>query len=237
MNMAVEKDFYQILEISRSADGDQIRTAYRRMAKRYHPDRAATANTEAFRKAQDAYDTLKDPGRRRAYDEELSRAEYYSRSGGRTRHGAEGGRTSRRRSSYDQSTDRTRMRRSDSGSGTPESPIEELNKFFEQMFGQPPKGRKGAHGTQRRRGPVTDYSYSDEDTDAGRYSDYADATEFVVYMSPEEAYNGAEAHLQLDFGGTIIVEIPAGVHDGQELTAIYERGFQSQRLRLRIRVV
>jgi hypothetical protein len=129
------------------------------------------------------------------------------------------------------------MRRSDSGYGTPESPIDELNNFFEQVFGQPPQGRRGAYGTQRRRGPVTDYSYSDEDTDAGRYSDYSDATEFVVYMSPEEAYHGAEAHLQLDLGGTIIVDIPPGVRDGQELNAVYERGFQSQRLRLLIRVV
>ncbi|MFP4551389.1 MAG: DnaJ domain-containing protein [Spirochaetales bacterium] len=237
--MAVERDFYQILEISRSADGDQIRTAYRRMAKRYHPDRAETADPEAFRRAQDAYETLKDPGRRRAYDEELARAEYYSRGfGGAERPGGAGGRASRRRSSsYDRPTDRTRMRRSDTGYGTPESPVDELNNFFEQIFGRSPRGRRGAYGTQRRRGPITDYSYSDEDTDAGRYTDYSDATEFVVYMSPEEAYNGAEAHLQLDLGGTIIVDIPPGVHDGQELTATYERGFQSQRLRLLIRVV
>ena len=221
--MGKQRDFYQILEIARSANGEQIRAAYRRMAKRYHPDSAGTADTEAFRRAQDAYETLNDPSRRRAYDEELLRREYVSRD-------------SRRRPNPS-STSYDRSGRRDTGYGTPDSPVDELNSFFEELFGQRPQGRPGAYGTERRRGPVTDYSYSDEGTDAGRYADYADdTTEFVVHMSPEEAFNGVEAHLQLDLGGTIVVDIPPGVRDGQELTAVYERGFRSQRLRLLIRV-
>lgn len=194
--MGKQRDFYQILEISRSANGDQIRAAYRRMAKRYHPDSAGTADTEAFRRAQDAYETLNDPSRRRAYDEELLRPEYVSRD-------------SRRRPDPS-STSYDRSGRGDTGYGTPDSPVDELNSFFEELFGQRPQGRPGAYA--------------------------ADATEFVVHMSPDEAFNGVEAHLQLDLGGTIIVDIPPGVRDGQELSAVYERGFLSQRLRLLIRI-
>ena len=61
-------DFYGILGIPKDADQDTIRSAYRILARRYHPDRGAGSSTEKFRQVVEAYETLIDPGRRQGYD-------------------------------------------------------------------------------------------------------------------------------------------------------------------------
>jgi len=61
-------DFYGILGIPKDADQDTIRSAYRILARRYHPDRGAGSSTEKFRQVAEAYETLIDPGRRQGYD-------------------------------------------------------------------------------------------------------------------------------------------------------------------------
>ncbi|XUU59980.1 molecular chaperone DnaJ [Erythrobacter sp. HA6-11] len=67
---ATEIDFYQLLEVSRDADGGTIKSAYRKMAMRFHPDRnPGDAEAEAkFKAINAAYDCLKDPQKRAAYD-------------------------------------------------------------------------------------------------------------------------------------------------------------------------
>lgn len=63
-------DFYQLLEVSRDADGATIKSAYRKLAMKYHPDRnPGDAECEAqFKAINAAYDCLKDPQKRAAYD-------------------------------------------------------------------------------------------------------------------------------------------------------------------------
>ncbi len=63
-------DFYQLLEVTRDADGDTIKRAYRKLAMQYHPDRnPGDADCEArFKSISVAYDCLKDPQKRAAYD-------------------------------------------------------------------------------------------------------------------------------------------------------------------------
>jgi molecular chaperone DnaJ len=65
------KDYYLVLGISSDATLDQIKSAYRRKAKRWHPDHCGEGS-EAFLDIQEAYEVLGDPGRRRAYDNELA---------------------------------------------------------------------------------------------------------------------------------------------------------------------
>jgi DnaJ-class molecular chaperone len=68
--MAVEfKDYYKILGVDRNADEKAIRTAYRRLARKYHPD--VNKNKDAgqrFREINEAYEVLSDPEKRRRYD-------------------------------------------------------------------------------------------------------------------------------------------------------------------------
>jgi len=64
-----EEDYYAILELSPSATDEEIKHAYRALARRYHPDsRTEKAPTTLFHEVQAAYAVLGDPQRRRAYD-------------------------------------------------------------------------------------------------------------------------------------------------------------------------
>jgi DnaJ-class molecular chaperone len=68
------KDYYIVLGISRGADIEKIKKAYRRVAKQYHPDIARSKeSTEKFREIREAYETLGDEERRKRYDQELAR--------------------------------------------------------------------------------------------------------------------------------------------------------------------
>jgi curved DNA-binding protein len=64
------KDYYAALGVARDADTEQIKKAYRKLARQYHPDVSKSAGTEArFKEIGEAYATLKDPEKRAAYDE------------------------------------------------------------------------------------------------------------------------------------------------------------------------
>jgi len=67
---ATEIDFYEILGVSRDADGGTIKSAYRKLAMKQHPDRnPGCSESEAkFKAISVAYDCLKDPQKRAAYD-------------------------------------------------------------------------------------------------------------------------------------------------------------------------
>lgn len=68
--MTTEVDFYELLEVERTADAATIKTAYRKLAMKYHPDKTGgCADSEAkFKAVSAAYECLKDPQKRAAYD-------------------------------------------------------------------------------------------------------------------------------------------------------------------------
>jgi molecular chaperone DnaJ len=73
------QDYYQALGVERNADAEEIRKAYRKLARKHHPDLnpADKAAEERFKKVQEAYDVLSDPKKKQMYDQ----VGFYSENG------------------------------------------------------------------------------------------------------------------------------------------------------------
>jgi molecular chaperone DnaJ len=71
MPSATKKDYYETLGVDRSADAEEIRKSYRKLARKYHPDLnpGDKAAEERFKKVQEAYDVLSDDEKRKVYDQ------------------------------------------------------------------------------------------------------------------------------------------------------------------------
>ena len=67
--MAEKRDLYETLGVNKSASKDEIKSAYRKLAKKYHPDNHETGNADKFKEVQEAYDILYDDQKRSAYDQ------------------------------------------------------------------------------------------------------------------------------------------------------------------------
>ena len=64
------KDYYAILGVPRTASADEIKKAYRKLAKQYHPDVSKEKNAEErFKEINEAHQTLSDPEKKAAYDQ------------------------------------------------------------------------------------------------------------------------------------------------------------------------
>ena len=67
--MANKRDLYEVLGVNKSASKDEIKSAYRKLAKKYHPDNKETGSEAKFKEIQEAYDILYDDKKRAAYDQ------------------------------------------------------------------------------------------------------------------------------------------------------------------------
>lgn len=64
------KDYYKVMGVAKTADSAEIKRAYRKLARKYHPDVSNESNAEEkFKELQEAYEVLKDPEKRKAYDQ------------------------------------------------------------------------------------------------------------------------------------------------------------------------
>jgi curved DNA-binding protein len=186
-----ERDLYEILGVSRSAPADEIKRAYRKLAKRYHPDvnPGDRAAEEKFKEVTAAFEVLSDEKRRKLYDEfgpdalrsgfDEKRAEEYRRW---KRRGAPQGGVP-----------------FDLGDFTTVD-VGEYGPFdFSSIFGDLFGG--GARGRVRRSGPIPA---------AGVH------TEAEITIDLRDAVLGAERDVRLE-ERTLRVKIPAGVTDGSQI--------------------
>jgi len=68
--MPEKKDYYEVLGVSREASEKDIKSAYRKLAMKYHPDRSDASDAEErFKEISEAYAVLSDPGKRKQYDQ------------------------------------------------------------------------------------------------------------------------------------------------------------------------
>ncbi len=193
------RDYYQSLNVARTASADEIKKAYRRLARKYHPDVSKEKDAEAkFKDVQEAYEVLKDPEKRAAYDQlgsnwkagqDFRRPQDFA--GGFEFRGAPPGQGAEFDSSF--------------------------SDFFSSLFGGAggaggnPFGNGGA-GTRRRTAPRKGRDHHAR-----------------IDIDLEEAYRGGSRTFELqrpeltDDGNlevrkhTVKVNIPAGIADGQQL--------------------
>jgi curved DNA-binding protein len=189
-----QRDLYDILGVPRTASADEVKSAYRKLAKKYHPDRnpGDKAAEEKFKEVTAAADVLTDPKRRSLYDEfgadslrsgfDPAKAEQYRQW---KSHGApQGGMP------FDFG-DFERVNVGDFGAF-------DFGSLFEDLFGGAGRAGAGGRGT-RRYGAM-----------AG-----SDA-EAEIEVELQEAVRGGERDLRVG-GKTLRVRIPPGVTDGSSI--------------------
>lgn len=199
------QDYYKVLGVSRDASADDIKKAFRKLARKYHPDVAKDkkAAEEKFKAINEAHEVLSDPEKRKRYDQ----------------YGAQW----REAMAAENADTPPRGQRTHSRRRTPPGDVHfegtGFSDFFEQLFGQ---GRNGS-----RRGS-TGESFAHDWFNAGQSipHDPGSHVQGDILVSLQEALHGAIRTLSLDTvnpstgeseSQTFKVRIPAGVQDGQTI--------------------
>ncbi len=191
------RDYYKILGVERTAGADQVKTAYRRLARKFHPDVSKEKNAEErFKEVQEAYEVLKDPEKRAAYDQ--LGADW--KSGQQFRPPPDWG------SGFEHAgpgPQRRRQRERARGADGAHSQ-EEFSDFFSSLFGgQTPFAQGGAHAY----GGGDHHARVDIDLEEA----YRGTTRTLELRRPEVKPDGSVALAN----HTVRVTIPAGVTEGQ----------------------
>ena len=182
-----KRDYYDVLNVSKGATQDEIKRAYRKLAREHHPDVSKAPDAaKRFAEIQEAYDTLSDEAKRRQYDQfgfDGARSSPHARAGARYEDWPGGASTT----------------------GTPFEG-EDLGSVFDAIFGERSRG-----GARSRRSPFADAE--EEGPDVIRHTvTIPFETAWKGGMAPvrvEEAGKGKSR--------TIEVQIPPGIADGTQL--------------------
>lgn len=191
------KDYYKILGVDKKATPDEIKKAYRRLARKHHPDanKGNPASESLFKEIGEAYEVLKDPKKRSRYDalggnwqegQEFTPPPGFESIFGGFPFGAQGKRGGGRTFTFD------------FGSGGSHSGA--FSDFFETLFGDPGMGQQSSYRTASPKGSNL---------------------ETKLTISLEEAHKGTTKEIILSdsMGGRkrLNVKIPAGAHDGMKI--------------------
>ncbi len=184
------KDYYKIMGLSRDASQDEVKRAYRKLARKYHPDVSKETDAEAkFKELGEAYEVLKDPEKRAAYNQ--LGADWKS------------GQDFKPPPNWDEGFEFK-------GGGFTGGDAGDFSDFFEQMFGR--AGFQSAH-TGRQSGGHLHGQDSHAKIHIELEDSYRGATRIISLSTPEM---NAQGQLQMKHR-SLNVKIPKGVKPGQHI--------------------
>lgn len=197
------KDYYSSLGVAKTASQKEIKAAYRKLARKHHPDvnQGDKSAEGRFKEINEAYEVLGDPDKRKKYDELGANWRQYEQAGaagGNPFAGAGGfnpGQGGYRTVTQDDLNDMF-------GGGHP------FSDFFETFFGGGQPGAQQARGRGRARAARAGRDVEDE-----------------LELSLEDAYHGAMRRFSIQHEGearTVDVRIPAGVNEGSRVRVAAE---------------
>lgn len=193
------KDYYKIMGVERNATQDEIKRAYRQLARKYHPDVSKEPDAELrFKEVGEAYEALKDPEKRAAYD----------RLGAQWKNGQE----------FQPPPDWNEGFEFSGGGFTGQGHGGAgFSEFFEQLFGRAGAGGAGFAGRHHGRASGAGFHAQGEDRHAKVLIDLEDAyhgtTRTLVLHVPEMDARGQVSVREQKLN----VNIPRGVRAGQQI--------------------
>ncbi len=196
------RDYYKTLGVPQNAEGKEIKKAYRKLARQYHPDKNPDnkAAEEKFKELNEAYEVLSDPEKRKMYDQFGSQWQQYQRTGGNPndfwsqwQQQAGGGRT--------RTVSPEEFEQMFGGSGFGGS--SGFSDFFETLFGG--LGRQQSGGFRNFGGQ--------------EFAQQAQPRhqEHTLQITLEEAFQGSTRTLTWEDGRSLNAKIPRGVKTGSKI--------------------
>jgi DnaJ-class molecular chaperone len=216
--MPAKRDFYEVLGVGKSASADEIKKAYRKLARKFHPDvnkNDPTAEAK-FKEVQEAYDVLSDTKRRESYDQ-------FGHAGVDSAAAAE---AAARAAGAGRGTGGFRYSTQTPGGATVDFGEVDLNDLFENFMGGGQRGRRGAGGGARRGagGPFGGGGGAWPGGGGGNGAPAAagDDITYPVHISFEQAIRGTTVEVRLNspdrsIDETISVKVPPGVDEGAKV--------------------
>ncbi len=186
------KDYYKTLGVSKTATEKEIKSAYRKLARKYHPDVNPDdkSSEERFKEISEAYEVLSDADKRKKYDQFGSQWEQYEHMGGQRPGPGQGGDFSGFNFDFGGFGGQQQQQRYNVGGG--ESGFSD---FFDMLFG----GMGGA-----KQHPGHRHAAKPEDSEA------------EIEISLDDAFHGSKKAISVN-GKRMQVTVPKGVKDGQKI--------------------